>query len=322
MPHDKLVGLLRNIASLVIPLFSHRFSQLGSLYFAPATAPPESNAQTPTATSQFSMSRQLSMSATCDVSTPKPHPISRPPLSAKDHIVGAEYQVGPIISWPFFGSNRGDDEEINRGPWGNTHAYLLSCMDREIKGVVRESEGKAAPHRLHLDPDEIQSSRHHHLQAVPGDESDESEEWDMEESDEEEWDGPGDTMYRDYRRMQRSTFLVAHVVQREDAVRKEMERWVKVMERLGAGYLGEDEMFGLDCHDLSLENIFVDEEDNSNIVRFSFFLSLLHDTYDLMRNRHASSTGNRPLLVQCGHVHISQHFFCPALSPQNYSVML
>jgi hypothetical protein len=122
--------------------------------------------------------------------------------------------------------------DIDRGPWTSTHAYLLSCMEREIKGVVRESEGKAAPHRLHLDPDEILSSRHHHLQAVPGDESDDSEEWDLEES-EEEWDGPGDTMYRDYRRMQRSTFLVAHVVQREEAVRKEMERWFNVMKRLG-----------------------------------------------------------------------------------------
>jgi hypothetical protein len=138
-------------------------------------------------------------------------------------------------------------------------------MDREIAGVVREAEGKAAPHRLHLDPDEINSSRHHHIQAVPGDESDDSEEWDLEES-EEEWDGPGDTMYRDYRRMQRSTFLVAHVMQREQACRQEMERWIRVMERLGVGTeLGVEE-FGLDCHDLSLENIFVDDNDHSKIV--------------------------------------------------------
>jgi hypothetical protein len=151
-------------------------------------------------------------------------------------------------------------------------------MDREITGVIRETEGKAAPHRLHLDPDEINSSRHHHMQAVPGDESDDSEEWDLEES-EEEWDGPGDTMYRDYRRMQRSTFLVAHVVQREQAVREEMERWISVMERLGVGTELGTEAFGLDCHDLSLENIFVDDNDHSNIVRFLSFLFLLDANY-------------------------------------------
>lgn len=266
MPHEELIGLLKNIASLIIPLFSHRFSQLGSLYTAP---PPKesSSAQTPTATyAPYLLPRQLSMTNACDVSTPTPRALARPPLIARDTIVPAEYHIGPIISWPFFGSNRGDDEDIDRGPWTSTHAYLLSCMEREIKGVVRESEGKAAPHRLHLDPDEILSSRHHHLQAVPGDESDDSEEWDMEESDE-EWDGPGDTMYRDYRRMQRSTFLVAHVVQREQAVRKEMERWFNVMKRLGVSSEEVDgEMFGLDCHDLSLENIFVDENDNSIIV--------------------------------------------------------
>lgn len=269
MSHDQLVSLLRNIVSLIIPLFSHRFSQLGSLYFAPSAKDAcTSSSRTPTATTSypsFAMSRQLSVSSAYDISTPKAPP-QRPSLARKDTIVGAEYHVGPIISWPFFGSNRGDDEEIDRGPWPTTHAYLLSCMEREINGVIRESEGKAAPHRLHLDPDEIQSSRHHHLQAVPGDESDDSEEWDLEES-EEEWDGPGDTMYRDYRRMQRTTFLIAHVVQREDAVRKEMERWIKVMERLGAGVSeGQDGIFGLDCHDLSLENIFVDEEDCSKIV--------------------------------------------------------
>ena len=142
--------------------------------------------------------------------------------------------------------------------------------------------GKAAPHRLHLDPDEIRASRHHHLQAVPDDQSDESDEWELEES-EEEWDGPGDAMYRDYRRMQRSTFLVAHLHQREAIVREEMARWVRMMERLavgvgagvdpgggGGGGGGGEEAFGLDCHDLSLENVFVDEHDHSKIVRTLF----------------------------------------------------
>lgn len=157
--------------------------------------------------------------------------------------------------------------ELNRGPWSSTRSYFASCAEREISGVIRENEGRSAPHRLHLDPDEILSSRHHRMRAVPGDESDESDEWDLEES-EDEWEGPGDAMYRDYRRMQRSTFLVAHLSQREDQVRKEMARWTSLMERLRKLTVSDaDEHFGLDCHDLSLDNIFVDAVDNSKIVR-------------------------------------------------------
>jgi hypothetical protein len=144
---------------------------------------------------------------------------------------------------------------------------------------------------------QIRSSRHHHLNAVPGDESDASTEWDMSES-ERAWDEPGDTMYQDYRRMQRSTFLVAQLAQREQAVGEEMERFIGVMEKLGVKAPGaapepvpastgygvgvgvgvgvgggpaieepmEKEEFALDCHDLNLENIFVDEEDPTKIV--------------------------------------------------------
>jgi hypothetical protein len=157
-------------------------------------------------------------------------------------------------------------DEINRGPWSTAKDYFASCAEREIKGVIREAEGKAAPHRLHLDPDQIQTSRHHHVKAVPGDQSDDSDEWDLEES-EEEWEGPGDIMYSDYRRMQRCTFLVAHISRREESVRKEMERWVNMMERLvyAVGNQGNEE-FGIDCHDLSLDNVFVDADDNSKIV--------------------------------------------------------
>jgi len=143
-------------------------------------------------------------------------------------------------------------------------------VDREIRGVIRENEGKAAPHRIHLDPDEVQASRHHHLQAVPGDRSDDSDEWDIEES-EEEWDGPGDTMYRDYRRHQRSTFLVAHLEEREQSVREEMDRWKHMMERLIAlleSASGKPDQFAFDLHDLSLENIFVDAKDHTRIVSF------------------------------------------------------
>lgn len=183
-----------------------------------------------------------------------------------------EFHVGPIISWPFFGTNRGDlthPDELYRGPWSKASEYLTSCAEREVAGVVRENEGRSAPHKLHLDPDEIHSSRHHRLRAVPGDESDESDEWDLEES-EDEWEGPGDIMYRDYRRMQRSTFLVAHMSQREEQVRKEMTRWMSMMERLVKVSIGDTvEQFGLDLHDLSLENIFVDAKDNSKIVSYS-----------------------------------------------------
>ena len=35
----------------------------------------------------------------------------------------------------------------------------------------------------------------------------------------------------------------------------------------GDGGGGEPEEFSLDCHDLNLENVFVDENDNSKIVR-------------------------------------------------------
>ena len=69
-----------------------------------------------------------------------------------------------------------------------------------------------------------------------------------------------------------------------------MGRFLRMMERLGAmsheegdggggggggngegggGSVGADE-FSLDCHDLNLENVFVDENDNSKIVSESF----------------------------------------------------
>ena len=35
------------------------------------------------------------------------------------------------------------------------------------------------------------------------------------------------------------------------------------------------EEFGMDCHDLSLENIFVDEDDHSKIVRLANSLNLI-----------------------------------------------
>ncbi len=233
-----------------------------------------------------------------------------------------QFHIGPIISWPFFGSNRGDllhPNEINRGPWSSTQEYLDSCVQREVTGVIRENEGKAAPHKLHLDPDEIISSRHHHLQAVPGDQSDDSDEWDLEES-EAEWDGPGDAMYRDYRRMQRSTFLIAHLDQRVQRVKAEMQRWMALMTRLRSKVSklgaedGADELFGLDCHDLSLENVFVDDEDPTKIVCRVNMASLIGSdrVYRL-----ASLTGNRLRRVRCGRVPIYQHFSSLVLLQQS-----
>ncbi|KAG6852431.1 hypothetical protein C0991_012002 [Blastosporella zonata] len=264
--HD-LVKLLENLAGMILPLFAHRFSDVGSLYLGPNPyGPLSSSAPTPKAVqlpySAFPFSPTLSMSNL--VASKLNH------VKAKlAQPVAREFHIGPIISWPFFGTNRGElthPTELNRGPWPGSSSYFSSCAEREIESVIRENEGRSAPHRLHLDPDEIQSSRHHRLKAVPGDESDDSDEWDLEES-EEEWEGPGDAMYRDYRRMQRSTFLVAHLSQREELVRKEMARWVGFMERLVKASLDDTpETFGLDLHDLSLENIFVDAEDNTKIT--------------------------------------------------------
>jgi hypothetical protein len=260
MSYNTLVKLLDNTAALLIPFFGFRFSQLGSLYKGPGY---DSAIPTPRAPSAYTPHELAS-----SLATPIPPSALMTPRSPQ------EFHVGPIVSWPFFGSNRGDlrhPEEINRGPWVSSYDYLISCAEREINGVILENEGKSAPHRLHLDPREIETSRHHHLRAVPGDQSDDSDEYDWEES-EAEWDGgAGDTMYSDYRRMQRSTFLIAHLRERENRVREEMSMFLRIMERLGVKQLDEEvpmatETFALDCHDLNLENIFVDERDNSTIV--------------------------------------------------------
>ncbi|KAF9240465.1 hypothetical protein BU15DRAFT_87686 [Melanogaster broomeanus] len=278
MSNEEIKILFKRMASIIIPLFAQRFSKMGSLYFEEVSPPNptassvlSSSSPTPTVThprlKSFPFMPLMSAIST-SVNNPK-QVSSRPDLSRTTSASGSDIHVGPIVSWPFFGSNRGDlshPSEIDRGPWPTTRSYLEACVVREIAGVKRENEGKSAPHRLHLDPDEIRSSRHHHLDAVPDDQSDDSDEWDAQES-EDEWEGPGDGMYRDYRRMQRSTFLVAHIMRREESVRKEMARWMRVMERLGApGDHGSTEEFGLDCHDLNLENVFVDERDHTKIT--------------------------------------------------------
>ncbi|KAL0576128.1 hypothetical protein V5O48_005846 [Marasmius crinis-equi] len=302
LPYNDVVKLLQNVAKIIIPLFAHRFSSLGSLYLHPPTSSPTTSTSavpTPKAVQvnwsgfPFGMTPMNAQNTSSNTATPTPASpaiLTRVP-SISDGIKKAKgrpsdaYYVGPIISWPFFGSNRGElshPDEVNRGPWSSSKAYFDSCAEREVKGVVRENEGKTAPHKLHLDPDEIISSRHHHLKAVPDDQSDDSDEWDLEES-EDEWEGPGDAMYRDYRRMQRTTFLFTHLQDREECVKQETTRWLSIMERLVKQeeelrnkelsvhpYLkkkeGTAEEFGLDCHDLSLENVFVDEQDPTKIT--------------------------------------------------------
>ncbi|KZT10317.1 uncharacterized protein LAESUDRAFT_711535 [Laetiporus sulphureus 93-53] len=257
MCHSDLLALMENTARIMIPLFAHRFPRIGSLYLGPDAnrVADASTVPTPTVTAY-----QPHFATVLSSATPAPQPHS-------------EFHVGPIVSWPFFGSHRGElahPSEIDRGPWRSTDAYLRACAAREVAGVIRENEGRAAPHRLSLDPGEVAASRHHHVEALSGDESDTSEEWDWEES-EGEGEGPGDSMYRDYRRMQRTTFLVSQLREREEMVKKEMGRVVELMERLGVRREeereeGEAEEFGIDCHDLSLENVFVDEQDHSKIA--------------------------------------------------------
>lgn len=336
MSNEELKSLFTNLASIILPLFAQRFSHIGSLYFGPSPYTSTSQSSSASSTVVVSRSSSSS-TVTRSVQTPTPtRPVLKGfqfmPLLSRDTSTRATYHtttssaqsansslfptasmstssflslypiqytyyVGPIISWPFFGSNRGlisHPSEIDRGPWPSTSTYLKSCANREINGVIAESNGRSASHRLHLDPDTIHSSRHHHLLAFPEDaDSDESDEWDAQESEDEEEDCVGANMYRDYRRMQRGTFLVAHIKRREGEVRREMRRWVSLMERLGAcrgsgrTLFGEDEdgraspgksgdedgdraggteEFGLDCHDLSLENIFVDEKDHTKIT--------------------------------------------------------
>ncbi|KXN82752.1 Altered inheritance of mitochondria protein 9, mitochondrial [Leucoagaricus sp. SymC.cos] len=278
LSYKELTKLVKNVARLTIPLFAHRFSQIGSLYSgSPSQSALSSGIPTPKASfhnAAYPFSTIQARSAIPAALTPgsPAASLSITPTPSNPHS-GTELHIGPIVSWPFFGSNRGflsHPNELNRGPWSTTHSYLSSCVGREIQGVISENEGRSAPHRLHLDPHEVISSRHHHLNVVPGDESDGSDEYDLEES-EEEWEGPGDVMYRDYRRMQRSTFLFTHMAQREKRVGEGMTRWMGVMEKLikivERGEEGDkSEEFGIDCHDLSLENIFVDEIDHTKVT--------------------------------------------------------
>lgn len=97
-----------------------------------------------------------------------------------------------------------------------------------------------------------------------------------------EFEDPEDMFYRDYRASQRSTYLVAHTNTREAAVRDEMMlalgEFGKLLSEWAKMAAGEDaEAFGIDLHDLSRENVFVDEKDHTKVVSrlFQFQSSFL-----------------------------------------------
>lgn len=82
-------------------------------------------------------------------------------------------------------------------------------------------------------------------------------------------------LYYDYRANLRSSLLVAQHTTRLRAVEDDMDRFMRylnyelgvVQKELGAA-VEQDRGFTLHAHDLSLANIFVDEEEHSKIVRY------------------------------------------------------
>ncbi|KIJ42399.1 hypothetical protein M422DRAFT_31342 [Sphaerobolus stellatus SS14] len=313
----QLKTLLHNLATLLLPLFTHRFPAIGSLYFSTDSPSPD---PTP------------AVSPVKASTTPRPLGTEPLPKSNVTNITPtstSQITPGPIISYPFFGSSRGllshlsNPPEIDRGPWKTFHAYIEACMQREIEGVRREGMGMAVGRRPRVAPRSEEGSG----SDDPASDSDAEDS----SSEEEEEDGDGwgvdwryqaagmgggvgkakgrassfastattdsddhDRDYRDYRATQRTTFLVAHTVRREKVVREEMGVVGEVMAALreeaeGGPGLGEEGVrkgwvirqgqeqedgedkagegeFTLDCHDLSLENVFVDEEDPTKIT--------------------------------------------------------
>jgi len=243
---DEKRQLFSNLAQHILTLFSYRFNAIGSLYSTVNPAIPPSVPQTPldsrAGTPRPGLSRQPSypspqrMRSTDGTDGPRSQ-ASMPPVS---------FAVGPIVSWPFFGEGRGV-QDLDRGPWSTFETYLRACCDREIDAVQKECEGRAASHRPHLPPEEGHSA--------------------PSSSDEEDSDD-GEVYYRDYRTRQRSSLLVAHAHAKIGVVRQEMERFLKYMRDLGCGSLKRDQLdaFSFDLHDLSLDNIFVDENDHITIV--------------------------------------------------------
>jgi len=233
MSHDVLRKLLRNLAQMLVPLFAHRFNKTGSLY---------SNKSL-----KYYQNRQ-------------PDPQGAVPPQ--------DYVVGPIVSWAYFGGGRGENTSMDRGPWSTTRAYLNAATEREITDLERE-ESMGTHHRPHLPPED------YNYDSSTDVSDNEEEHWrtarwaygggSASDSDTE----AGEGAYRDYRRGQRGSFLVVQAMQRVEKVKAEMSRFIQVMEALGATANEQEgrEQFTLDMHDVSLENVFIDEEDHSKIVR-------------------------------------------------------
>jgi hypothetical protein len=218
------------------------------------------------------------------------------PSSSSSSVPGAKqsnqsFTLGPIISWPFFGSTRGllPQSLLHRGPWRSTGDYLEACSKREVDDVIRENEGRVKGRRPMRRP-RMRNGRGEDEGAEESEggsaEEEEVAEGEIEVDGEEgqstslgsspvstsssldPHEDPEDTFYRDYRASQRSTFLVAHTGARERSVRGEMSVVLGVFGRLLREWedvCGEEE-FGIDLHDLSRENVFVDPDDWTKVV--------------------------------------------------------
>lgn len=239
---------MANLASHILSLFKHRFNAIGSLYSDLNPAVPPSIPQTPVVSRPGTprLRSPLGMRPPITRFSSIPSPVQAPPDPFSQLELPISFSVGPIVSWPFFGEGRGV-QHLDRGPWSSIEQYLVACCEREIDAVRKESEGRVASHRPHLPP----------AAGVSAPSSS-----DEEDSDE------GDIYYRDYRTRQRTSLLVAHAVQRVETIRYEMDQFLRYMRNLGVGALKRDELdaFTFDPHDLSSANIFVDEDDPSEIV--------------------------------------------------------
>lgn len=241
--------LLSNLASHMLALFKHRFNAIGSLYSSMNPAVPPSVPQTPA----VSMPGTPRLRARSNLGVrpplnrlPSSPTFALPSPSSLTMSMPVTFMVGPIVSWPFFGEGRGL-QHLDRGPWSSFDTYLVACCEREIDAVRKESEGRVTSHRPHRPPEAGTSA------PSSSDEDDEDD---------------GEIYYRDYRTMQRSSLLVSYAYQRVETVRSEMDSLKKYMRNLGVGALKRDELdaFSFDLHDLSLANIFVDEDDHSKIT--------------------------------------------------------
>jgi hypothetical protein len=239
---------LGNLASHMLTLFKHRFNAIGSLYSSRNPPVPPSVPHTPAVTRPGTPRLRTRSNLGARPPLTRLNSIPSPILPPSSPTIPAPitFTVGPIVSWPFFGEGRGL-QDLNRGPWPNFENYLVACCEREIDTVRRESEGRITSHRPHRPPEAGTSA------PSSSDEDDEDD---------------GEIYYRDYRTMQRSSLLVSYAFQRVETVRMEMDQFKKYMRNLGVGALKKDELdaFSFDLHDLSLTNIFVDEDDHAEIV--------------------------------------------------------